>query len=348
VRRARAAAQLLGDGPARTPQEIVGHLLAVQAQDLRAARLALRARSPGLDPGAVDAALADGSLVIAWLMRGTLHLVRREDWAWLLALAAPTRMANSRRRLTELGVDPATADRAVDVVGGALAAAGEPLTRAELAERLAARGIPVEGQATPHLLGLAGLRGALVACGHHRYAFPPEAGPALERDEALAELARRYLAAHAPADDADLASWSGLPLRDARRGLALSKEPRVSRSRGSGPPSSTLGAPGGGGAPGAAPPRLLPAFDPYLLGWKDRSFAVPDEQTRAVHPGGGILRATAIDDGVAVGTWTLRGGRVGLEGFAGGLGDRFASEVADVERFASGGAPSGPRGTLRR
>jgi hypothetical protein len=322
VRRARAAAQLLGDGPPRTPHEIVVHLLAVQAQDLRAARLALRARSPGLDPAAVDAALADGSLVVAWLMRGTLHLVAREDWAWLLALTAPTRMATSRRRLGQLGVDPATADRAVDIIGGALA--GAPLTRAELAERLAARGIPVEGQATPHLLGLAGLRGALVACGEHRYTFPPEAGPELDRDAALAELARRYLAAHAPATDADLAAWSGLGLREARRALQAA---RTSTSRGHAPPSWTFG---GSGA------RLLPAFDPYLLGWRDRSFAVPAEHATRVRPGGGVVRATAVDDGVAVGTWTLRAGAVGLDPFDEDLGDRFAAEAADVERFTSG------------
>jgi hypothetical protein len=87
---------------------------------------------------------------------------------------------------------------------------------------------------------------------------------------------------------------------------------------------------------------LLPAFDPYLLGWKDRSFAVPAEHARRVHPGGGIVRATAVDDGVAVGTWTLRSGAVGLDAFDEDPGDRFAAEAADVERFTSG-AP----GTLR-
>ena len=64
------------------------------------------------------------------------------------------------------------------------------------------------------------------------------------------------------------------------------------------------------------PPRLLPAFDPYLLGWKDRSFAVDAEHARRVHPGGGIVRATAIARGRAVATWTLRAGRVSLEPFA--------------------------------
>ena len=93
----------------------------------------------------------------------------------------------------------------------------------------------------------------------------------------------------------------------------------------------------------AASARLLPAFDPDLLGWKDRSLAVPDEHARRVHPGGGVLRATSVDGGVAVGTWSLRKGAVSVEWFGRDLSSRFADEIADVERFASE-----PAGTLRR
>jgi hypothetical protein len=92
--------------------------------------------------------------------------------------------------------------------------------------------------------------------------------------------------------------------------------------------------------PDRVPPRLLPAFDPYLLGWKDRSFAVPAEHSRRVHPGGGMLRAVAIVDGLAAGTWSARrrGARpaVGLELFAPvGTDDAAAlrGEAADIARF---------------
>jgi hypothetical protein len=131
----------------------------------------------------------------------------------------------------------------------------------------------------------------------------------VDRQRALAELARRYLEAHAPADDRDLAAWSGLPLRDARAGLRAAGEHA--------PP--VLDEPIG--------PRLLPAFDPYLLGWRDRGFAVPHPLARRVHPGGGMVRATAIVDGVAVGDWEVDD-------------DRFAAERADVERFLSGARPA--------
>jgi hypothetical protein len=141
----------------------------------------------------------------------------------------------------------------------------------------------------------------------------------VDRDAALATLADRYLAGHAPATAEDLAAWAGVSLGDARSAVSEVEQ-----------------------RPAAATdplPRLLPAFDPYLLGWKDRSFAVPPEQARRVHPGGGILRATATVDGIAVGTWSLRRGRVEIEAFEPSTGEHAAAlreEAADVERFVGG------------
>jgi Winged helix DNA-binding domain len=324
LRARRSAAQLLDDARPRSAPEVVGRLLAVQAQDLRSARLAIRARASGLTAAEVERELTTArSLVVGWLLRGTLHLVRREDYGWLHALTAPPQMATSRRRLAEEGVSPAEAERAVGLIESALAAEGA-LTRAELAERLAAEGIHTEGQATPHLLRLAALRGVAVlgpvrdgvqAYVPTREWLGPQA-PTVAREAALTELASRYLAGHAPASPEDLAAWSGLPLRDARAALS-GIEPRLA-------------------APAKLPPRLLPPFDPYLLGWEGRSFLVPPEHARRVHPGGGMLRATATVDGIAVGTWSLRGGRVELDSFAAlapGAAAALEAEAADVERF---------------
>lgn len=345
LRRDRAAAQLLHRPRTAGVAETVGRLLAVQAQDLRAARLALRARATGLAAADVDAALTDErSIVVAWLGRGTLHLVGREDYPWLLGLTAPTRLATSRRRLDQEGVAPDDAQRAVKIVERALAGDG-PLTRPELAERIAAQGIRTEGQATPHLLGLAALRGIVVLGplrddGSHAFALtrdwlgaaPPRSLDGPERDAALAELARRYLVGHGPAAPADLAAWSGLPLRDARAGLDAIAPELAARDDG----LADLAA--RDPAPDTIPARLLPAFDPYLLGWKDRSFAVPAAHAKRVHPGGGMLRATATVDGLAVGTWSAARGEVELELFG-----RSASSAAkaalqadaeDVARFA--------------
>jgi Winged helix DNA-binding domain len=321
------------------PVATVEHLLAIQAQDLRAARLAVRARTAGGSAAAVDGALADRSLVVGWLLRGTLHLVAAADFGWLLGLIAPTRAATSARRLSQERVAPDAADRAVAIVERALSDDG-PLTRPELAERIAGAGIRTEGQATPHLLMLCVLRGVAVLGpvrpdGTEAFALardwlgaaPPTALTGDERDRALAELARRYLTAHGPATAADLATWSGLPRRDARAGLdAIAGELAVEGDMVSlvatavadadaahDPAASGADAPHHPAAgdpadadPGRIPPRLLGAFDPYILGWKSRAFAVAPEHAERVHPGGGMVRAVATVDGRAVGTWTRK------------------------------------------
>jgi hypothetical protein len=292
----------------------------------------------------VDAALsAERSVVVAWLMRGTLHLVGRDDYPWLLGLTAPTRLSASRRRLAQEGVSADDAERAVGIVGRALAYDG-PLTRSQLAERIAAEGIRTEGQATPHLLMLAALRGVAVLGplredGGHAFALardwlgtaPPTELAGAERDGALAELARRYLAAHGPAAPDDLAAWSGLALRDARAGLQAIASELAERG------DDLLDLAAREPTPEAIPARLLAAFDPYLLGWRDRGFAVPARYAQRVHPGGGILRATATVDGRIVGTWSNAGGKPKLEPF-GRLPARaraaLSAEADDVARFA--------------
>jgi hypothetical protein len=348
LRRRRATAQLLHRPQGGSPDGVVRVLLAVQAQDRRAARLALRARTPGLGARDVEAALAaERRLAVTWLLRGTLHLVCAEDLPWLLGLTAPRQETTGRRRLGQLGVEPDDAQRAEAIIERALAAEG-PLTRAELAGRLAARRIPTEGQAMPHLLALAARRGVAVMgplrAGEPAYvlardwlgAAPPAELSGEARDTALAELARRWLAGHGPARDADLAAWSGLSLRDARAGLRAIAEELVELDGG-------LVDLTGRKAAGPVAPRLLPGFDPYLLGWRDRGFAVPAAHARRVHPGGGILRATATADGRVVGTWKARrrGGRltVELEPFVclrPGEADALAAEARDVERFEAG------------
>src|SRR5918995_4201910 len=144
---ARLTAQLLAGQPARDPVAVAERLLAVQGQDPRGARLAIRARSRGLVAADVDRALTEErSLVITWLNRGTLHLVRSEDYPWLLALTAPTQITGNMRRLGQEGVSPDDADRALKEIEKALADEG-PLTSAQLRERLDGAGIPGAGQA---------------------------------------------------------------------------------------------------------------------------------------------------------------------------------------------------------
>jgi hypothetical protein len=205
----RLAAQLLVGPPAGGAGEVVDRLLAVQAQDLRAARLAVRARTIGLTAADVDRELNDRTLLVTWLNRGTLHLVRPQDYWWLQQLTTPQLATGNAKRLEQEGVSPAQADRGVSVIAEAIAADG-PMSRAQLREIVAAADVPVAGQALVHLLFLSALRGLTVRgpiIGTEQ-AFvlvrdwlgePPRV---TDRDTALSELARRFLAGHGPADSA--------------------------------------------------------------------------------------------------------------------------------------------------
>ncbi len=329
----RLAAQLLTGPPARDPIAVTRRLLAVQAQDPRGARLAIRARSSGLTAGDVDRALTEErSLLITWLNRGTLHLVHREDYQWLQVLTTPPLFTANARRLRQEGVTAAAADRGVRAIERALEDEG-PLTRAQLRERVAAIGVPVAGQALVHLLLLASLRGLVVRgpmVGSEQ-AFVlvrnwlevsggagkgggigrgTRKGRAIDREQALAELARRYLEGHGPADERDLAKWAGLSLRDARAGLAAIASELDDRTDGlvdllarAHPPDLQL-----------PPPRLLGAFDPLLLGWRSRA-AILGAHTGVVTVNG-IFRPIALVAGRAVATWRMPAAEVVLEPFA--------------------------------
>jgi hypothetical protein len=345
----RFAAQLLTGEPARSAVGVVRRLLAVQGQDPRGARLAIRSRSAGLTAADVDRALTDErSLLITWLNRGTLHLVRREDYWWLHRLTTPQLFAGNGRRLAQEGVPPDDADRAVAAIEAALAADG-PLTRAQLRERVAATGIRTEGQALVHVLALAALRGRTVrgpmTGGEQAHVLVSDwlgAPPALpDRDVALAELARRYLAGHGPAADRDLAKWAGLSLRDARRGLAGISAELSDRADG----LASLAGAGQRDLPGFPPPRLLGAFDPLLHGWVSREPVLGAHQR--VITVNGVFRPFALVRGRAVATWTMTGGRVKLAPFAplpAADEAALAADADDVLRFlgTAGPAPAGP------
>jgi hypothetical protein len=314
---------------------VAERLLAVQGQDPRGARLAIRARTTGLTASDVDRALTeDRSLLITWLNRGTLHLVRSEDYAWLHALTTPPLFTGNARRLAQEGISPSEADRAVAAIERSLADEG-PLGRRRLGERVAAAGVRTEGQALVHLLMLASLRGVAVrgpvAGSEHAYVLVRDwlgAPRPVDRDRSLAELARRYLAGHGPADDRDLAKWVGLPLRDARAGLGAIAAELDHREDGL---VDLAGRPPAAGLP---PPRLLGSYDPILLGWRDRKPLLRSHQARVTV--GGLFRPFALARGHAVATWQLRAGAVELEPL-GPLAREdeaaLAADADDVVRF---------------
>ena len=288
-------------------------LLAIQGQDPRGARLAVRARSRGFTAAAIDHALTEErSLLITSLNRGTLHLIRSQDYPLLHLLTTPQLRTSSSTRLSQEGVDARAVERGLDVIERALAADG-PLTRRELGARLERAGVPTAGQALIHLLFRASLEGVAVRGPmrgpEHAYVLVrdwlgPQVAP--DRDRALAELARRYLAGHGPADERDLARWAGLPLRDARAGLtAIASELHTL-------PGGLVDLRGRRAAP-APPPRLLGAFEPLLLGWISREPVLGEHAGRVVT--GGIFRGFALVHGRAGAVWRVRGTQVEIDPF---------------------------------
>jgi Winged helix DNA-binding domain len=345
--RVRAAAQLL-DRPSsiRDPVEVVRLAAGVQAQDPYAARLGIRARARGLSAAEVDRAREEGSLLRGWVMRGTLHLYPADDAAWLATLFASRELAWSRKRVAEgLGLDARGQERAVKLMARVLEGRG-PVARTEVAEQLAEHGIPTDGSiASFHVPRLAVLSG--IACmgpeqaGRTTYVLGREwigEPPPVDYERALEELARRHLGAFGPADERDLAAWSGLGLRVCRAAIAriaaeleevwVGEERRwMLRKRPARTPRRPL-------------VRLLPAFDNHLMGHGSREAAVPAGELTRVWPGGGIVRATVLVDGVAVATWRARraGGklRIAVAPFGplpGRVEEAVAREVAEIGRF---------------
>ena len=322
VRRLRLRAQRLSGARPADPAEAVRSIVGVQAQDRNAAFLAVRARASGVSAETVEHALGgDHTLVRTWAMRGTLHLLDAADLPLALAVFAPLHLKRGERRLTQLGLPPAEAERSTALAAEILRDEG-PLTRHELAERLRARGVPVEpkGQAPIHVVhraALAGVLGEVGVRGREELYGPIDPGPLPDRDAAVAELARRYGAAHAPATAEDFASWSGLPAADVLRAWA---EPQ---------------APGDAGEGGV---RLLPAFDEWLLGWASRALILDPAHAKRPAPGGGILRPVAIADGRVFATWRLDRAkrRVEIEPFGRvtkAVRAGVESEVAEIGAF---------------
>ena len=206
--------------------EVIGSLLAVQAENSSQAAWAVASRTRSPDQADLSRLLEAGTVVRTHVLRTTWHFVRAEDIGWLVELTGPRlRQLTGRALRTAHGLDERAIGHAVTAITETLASQG-PLARAQLAGELRQRGITGSGQMLMVLLAHAELDGLICsgppADGEHTYALMDQRVPAsrrLSRDQALAELARRYFTGHGPATERDLAYWATLPLTDVRAGL---------------------------------------------------------------------------------------------------------------------------------
>jgi hypothetical protein len=303
----RLTAQRIARPTDATPAEMVAALGAVQAQDYAAAKWAIGLRlERATSDAAVERAIDDGALVRTHAFRGTWQLIARADVRWMLALVAPRLIASNATPYRTFGLDAATIRKSERALKKALAG-GAQLTRAEVVRALAGAGVAATGTRLAYLLQRAELD-ALICNGARRgkqstFALLDERVPAAApwpREVALAELGRRYFATRGPATVDDFNWWSGVGAADARAAVAAIARELVSETIDGRVHFHTAGAP----APIVeSSAHLLPAFDEYLIAYRDRGAVLDPKHRKRVTVGAGLLSPSVVIDGRVVGTW---------------------------------------------
>jgi hypothetical protein len=303
---ARLANQRLSGTGFTRPEEVVSWLGAVQAQDYPAAKWALALRMNRASESTIDSAFAAGTILRTHVLRPTWHFVSPADIRWMLALSktrVSAAMASYTRRFE---LDATVFRRSQRAIAQALRG-GVPLTRQELKAVLQRAGInPGSIQRLARIVIQAELD-AVICSGPARgsqstYVLFEERVPAsrpIARDQALAELARRYFTSHGPAQLRDFAWWAGLTLGDARAGLAMVERDLVQDtvdgrtywlSSSTRPHSRSRAA------------YLLPLYDEYLIAYKDRSAALDASRWLRVFSRNPFT-APVVVNGQVVGGW---------------------------------------------
>lgn len=323
--------------------EVTSFFGAVQAQDLLASLWAVGQRVAGGTEATIEQAIEEGTILRTWPLRGTIHYVTPADVRWLLMLTAERTIRGAVGRHRQLGLNEKDFTRSRKALIRALEG-GRRLERHAAYAALEAAGVSTEGQRGIHILGQLALEGVL--CIGPRQGKQPTfvlldewvpKGLEFSRDQALAELARRYFTSHGPATLADYVWWSGLTMTEARAGLdaiqsELVREEIESTTYWFAPTNERAELP----SPVA---HLLPVYDEYAVGYKDRGAFLSPEYAARPDAGNGIFRPPILIDGQIVGTWTrnLRKGKVVVSPnlFRSLANDEQAALIAAAERYGS-------------
>jgi hypothetical protein len=302
-----ASHQLSGSRPA-TPAEVAAWAGAMQAQDFGMAKWAIGIRLPDSTNAGVQEAFDRGDLLRTHVLRPTWHFVTPENIRWMLTLSADKIKASARSRDRDLEITETLYSRTNRLIEKALEG-NRSLAREDVARMLEQANIRTNPARMTHFLMRAEVEG-LVCSGPmqgktHTYALLDERAaptPALHRDEALARLAGIYFASRSPATLHDFAWWSGLSQTEAKTGLnAVRPELLAEQTNGSTyyhPAHTSDG-------PQQAPPQahLLPAFDEYIIAYRDRAAVLPAENQAGVISSNGIFRPVILVDGRVAGLW---------------------------------------------
>ena len=302
-----------------TENEVVSWLGAVQAQDYNMSKWAVGVRLPDSTEKTVESAIESGEIIRTHVLRPTWHLVSSADVHWMLELSAPQIKSLSASRDKELGLTETVFTRSNSIIEKALRD-NQHLTREEMVKLLATAGFTNDNNRVSHLLMRAEIEGIIgsgsTKAGKQTYALLHERVPktkSLKRDEAAAELARRYFTSHGPATLPDFVWWSGLPVKACRQAVEDIKTSFVSETIG----GQTLWF-----APLVAKPKvardrlfLLAAYDEFIISYKNRTASLPFENHIRAVLINGIFRPVVVQNGQVIGIWkrTVKNDKVILE-----------------------------------
>jgi hypothetical protein len=303
----RLASQQLAGTKFKTPKDLVSWMGAMQAQDYAMSKWAVGIRLPNATDEKIESAINKGEIIRTHLMRPTWHLVSADDIYWLLELTAPhiKPAMNSTNKMLEL--NDALFSKSNKIIEKALSG-NNHLTREELMSLLQKNKISTDGLRSIHIMFHAELDG-IVCNGIRRgknstYALLSERVPKINkllRDEALALLAKRYFTSHCPATLKDFIWWSGLPVKDARNALEMVKSNFISETIN----GETYWLTNSFAKIKTVEPSvyLLPAFDEFLISYKDRSASFPLGNHKKAFTSNGIFRPVIVINGHVTGIW---------------------------------------------
>jgi hypothetical protein len=303
----RLSNQQIGGSKFRTAKEIAKWMGALQAQDYAMSKWAFGVRTLNSTESVIDKAINSGDIIRMHLLRPTWHFVSSDDVYWILHLTAPRVKAAINFRDRQLGLTRQIFNKSNSIIEKALSG-GNHLTRDELISELVKGNIQLGENRASHLLVRAETDG-IICSGRQKGGKPTYAllnewiqvKNARSHDESLKELARRYFRSRGPATLQDFSWWSGLSLKDSKLGLEMNKTELASTviedltfwfEESSGFPEHT-----------ANEIYLLPSYDEFLIGYRDRSASVPAGDFRKAVSNNGIFYPTIIQNGRVVGTW---------------------------------------------
>jgi hypothetical protein len=303
----RISSQKIEATDLRTAHEVVSWMGAVQAQDFSMAKLALGLRIINPSDEKIEAAFNNGEIIRTHLLRPTLHFVSAEDIYWMLELTAPQIKSSLKSRHKELELTEPVLRRSMIIIEKLLTG-GHNLIREEFAKEFKKENINTEANRLSHLLLNAELNGLICSgplkANKHTFGLLSDRVPLkkiLSREESLAKLAERYFKSHCPATIQDFVWWSGLSRKDAVAAVESVRNGFVTETVGS--EQYLFPVSFNGSRQLCSVVHLLPAYDEFLISYKNRNASLTELNKKKAVSVNGIFYPIIVVNGQVTGIW---------------------------------------------